>query len=281
VRRKLAVHLLWHGFSEYYSRQLTAAIRGSYDTLVTYRKDVDCGEFDAVYCFFPYLGRVPACGPGKLVKSVWERGEYGHAKDAGVVLAHSTQTYERVAAQRRYAGRARYLPWGVNPEHFEPQPFPLGERVVGWAGTPANGRKRFEELEAAMKEAGAIFKPNLCTTRRGRVTGPYASTQDMPWYYRQVHVYACASKSEGFGFPLLEAAACGRAVVTFDVGCARDLMETGAGVVIVEDFDEMKEAVMGIDHEELGRRSARAVREHWAWDAVAPRWLEVLEEVGA
>lgn len=274
--RELAVRLAWRNFSEYYAREMAWAIRDRYRTLVTYG-DLDWGPFDVVYCFFASSHDLD-CKLEKVAQSVWEPTESG--KRAGTVLAHTTRAYERT--RRRYGGRARYLPWGVNPGYFQPQPFPgRGEVVVGWAGVPGLGRKRFSELRDAVALLdGAVFKPNECVVRRGIVKGPYASVEDMPWYYRTIDVYACASHSEGFGFPLLEAAACGRGIVTFDVGCARDLLETGAGVVIVESFDEMREAIVSVDWREMGRRSAEAVAEHWTWERVGPLWAHVLDGVG-
>ncbi|NIP84987.1 MAG: glycosyltransferase [Planctomycetales bacterium] len=136
-------------------------------------------------------------------------------------------------------------------------------------------------MEAALKATpGVTWRPNLSSTWRGRQVGPYDSVADMPDYYRQIHIYANASAWEGFGFPFLEAAACGRAVVTTDVGCARDLLDSGAGVVLVEDLEALGAAVVGVDYEELGARSAQAVRAAWTWETRAQDWMGVLDGAG-
>ncbi len=276
--RKLAVWLLWNNFSEYYVRQLAGAISERYETTVTY-EPLDWSAFDLVYCFFPYPNRRPDCERGKIVKSVWEPHEFGHAEDAGLVLTHSRRVYERVVG--RYKERAVYLPWAVNSCQFCPQPFPEEGRVVGWAGNYANPRKCYPQMEAALKATpGVTWRPNLSSTWRGRQVGPYDSVADMPDYYRQIHIYANASAWEGFGFPFLEAAACGRAVVTTDVGCARDLLDSGAGVVLVEDLEALGAAVVGVDYEELGARSAQAVRAAWTWETRAQDWMGVLDGAG-
>lgn len=140
-------------------------------------------------------------------------------------------------------------------------------------------RKQYDKLKEVVESIpGVEFKPNLTRTNGGRTHGPY-EMQDMGQYYAQIHIYVCASIYEGFSFPILEASACGRPVVTFDVGCARDLKDSGAGIWIVQSFNEMRAAIdEGIDYRLQGERSAEAIRLHWAWDKMAPRWLEMLDD---
>ena len=283
-KRKLAIWLAWANFSEYYSRQLAAVIAPEWETTVTYHP-LDWSEFDVVMPFFPGPNRNPDCPREKIVKFVWEPHEFGWAQDAGTVCAASMSVYERIV--KRYGARTQYLPWGVNPEHFYPQPQPQEPLpVAGWCGQYKNPRKQYPRLEQEMADISQAvrFYPNLSQTEGGRQTGKY-TLEEMHEYYRQINVYVCASASEGFGFPLLEAAACGRAVVTFDVGCARDLEHTGAGVVIVKDWEELRRVVQELNifriaYEMLGGASAAAVQRAWTWPVLKPRWLEVLNDAG-
>jgi len=103
----------------------------------------------------------------------------------------------------------------------------------------------------------------------------------MHQYYAGIHVYVCGSASEGFHFPFLEAAACGRAIVTFDVGCARDLLDTGAGIVIVDSFAEMVDAVRAVNWRAFGTDSGDAVRGYWTWDVLRQGWIDALDMVGS
>lgn len=276
--RKLAIWLNWANFSEYHSQQLAEAIGDQYQTTITYRP-LDWAEYDLVMPFFPGPNRQPDCERKKIVKFVWEPHELGWAHDAGTVCVASTPVREW--ALKRYP-ECILLPWGVNPAHFQPaaRHRAHGPVVVGWAGHPDNPRKRFGELEAALADVqGLEFRPNKTHMREGQQLGAY----DLPGiadYYHDIDVYACASYREGFGFPLLEAAACGRAIVSFDVGIACDLKNSGAGVVIAKDFDEMVEALLNADLDELGLSSGRAVAEHWTWDVLGDRWLEVFNHAG-
>lgn len=278
MSRKLAIWLSWHNFSEYYSRQLAQAIESDYETTITYNA-LDWKKFDVVMPFFPHCR--PGCDPGKIVKCLWEPHEFGMVKPGTrVILASSTSVYERI--EPKYGDRVRLVRWGVNLDHFWPQPFPETEAIrVGWAGLRDNPRKQFPALKECVESIGdqVKFQPNEAWMTQGKVHGKY--TLKTIWrYYAQIHVYACGSASEGFGFPLLEASACGRPVVTFDVGVARDLQATGAGIVIVDSYEEMKEAIRRVDYRRLGAKSAEAVRQRWLWPHLRNRWLEVLAAAG-
>jgi len=279
MSRKLAIWLSWHNHSEYYSRMLAKVLRPEYETTITY-KALDWSQFDVVMPYFPGPHRNPECERGKIVKFIRAYHEAGWARDAATVCAPSLPILERI--EKRYKQGVHLLHWGVNPEHFHPQPWPEGDRlIVGWAGQYKNPYKRFDELKAQIDTLDGVgFVPALShTARGGRQSGEYKVSK-MARYYRRIHVYVCGSSWEGLCFPLLEACACGRPVVTFDVGVARDLKRTGAGVVIVDDWDALKRAVRSVDWMALGAASAEAVHRHWLWSRLRARWLEVLDGAG-
>jgi len=282
MTRKLAIWLKWQNFSEYHSRQLGAVLEPEYETTVTYRP-LDWSEFDVVMPFFPGGDRNPDCPREKIVKFVWEPHEFGWARDAGIVCAASSSVYERIAP--RYGERARLLPWGVNPAHFQPQPWPQSDTLrVGWCGQWKNPRKQYAKLgELVQSIPSAEWCPNMTEMVKGKGQHGAYTMETMHQYYASIHVYACASSSEGFCFPLLEATACGRPVVTFDVGVARDLKASGAGVVVVDDWDLMRaflKVMTANDCLTLGSLSTRATAQAWTWCKLKERWLEVLNSAG-
>jgi glycosyltransferase involved in cell wall biosynthesis len=269
-RVKVAAWLSWAHWSEYYARQLGYALAPECEFTITYQP-LDWAEFDKVFCFFPGPNRDPDCPREKIVKCVWEPHESAWATDARTVIACSTLVYDRL---RSLYSNLQYIPFCVNKTHFCPQPFIAKPRTIGWAGNCRNPRKRFEELVWTVQDAGLIFHPSLFYLKSGRMVAQRTSEQ-MHRYYRGVHLYACASHGEGFHMPFIEAAACGRGIVTFDVGCARDLAAAGAGVVIVKDFREMETALVLADYVELGKKSARAIYGNFLWEHWRDAWLGV------
>lgn len=273
--KKLAILLAWDNFSEYHSRQLATAIAGEWDTTVTYEV-LNWDEFDLVMPFFSHRQVNADCK--KIIRPLWEPHEFGFASGAETVIAPSQAVYNRL--KDNGWSRLVHLPWGINTSDFAPQPFPPAYPLrVGWCGLPMLERKQYDRLADVIDSiSGVDFLPNLCATTSGKTHGPY-EMHDMWQYYARIHIYVCASVYEGFGFPLLEASACGRPVITFDVGCARDLEQSEAGILIVQSFDEMITTIAnGIDYQLYGQESRDAVISRWSWDVMGPRWLEMLDE---
>jgi glycosyltransferase involved in cell wall biosynthesis len=274
--KSLAIWLSWADFLEYHSSQLAAAISPYYTTTTTYLP-LDWSNFDVVFA-------VP--GPNQssphthnMVRVAWERLELAWARRSACMLVACTPTLH--LAHSKGITDCLLLPWGINQSHFSPAPPPLaGKIVVGWSGRYKNPRKRYPQVAATFQDVPNVtFFPSLSDMHLGRQTGLYTLPAIAQDYYAYIDVLVCGSTYEGFCFPLLEAAAVGRAIISFDVGIARDLQATGAGVVIVDTFDEMREAVLTCDLKALGHMSAEAVAAHWTWETLAPRWLEVLNAV--
>jgi len=274
--RKLAVLLSWKNQAEYYMQELARVISNQYETTISYH-ELDFTGFDVVFTYFASSN--PVGVDDKLVKRFAAFHEVGGCKWGKVNVVSCTLMLERML---QHGSEVLLTPLGVNPEHFYPRPFPQTPKLrVGWAGPPT-WPKRLEKLEALLETLpGVEFVPAIWRGTAGIYKGPY-ETKDMGQYYAGIHVYVCSSSSEGFCCPILEASACGRPVVTFDVGVARDLKAVGAGITIIEDKDDFRalgEAISSIDYQKLGGQSAEAVREHWLWEKVKFKWLEAFARI--
>ncbi|WP_269851769.1 glycosyltransferase [Methanosarcina horonobensis] len=51
------------------------------------------------------------------------------------------------------------------------------------------------------------------------------SDEDLPFYYAACDVYATCSLLEGFNMPLVEAQACGKPVVAFNIGPHKEVVK--------------------------------------------------------
>ncbi len=113
----------------------------------------------------------------------------------------------------------------------------------------------------------------------------YADRGDLPYIYRMADVFIFPSLYEGFGFPPLEAMACGTPVVTSGRGA---LAETTGGAATMVDPDDVEQTTAGVllmlnDWRlrdacvEAGLKRSR----QFTWTAAARATLSVYEEVAA
>ena len=103
--------------------------------------------------------------------------------------------------------------------------------------------------------------------------------------YSGCAIWFCASRSEGFGMPLLEAAACGCVVVSTNCGGPNDFLKSGTNGVIVEsqDSDSMVGAIVNIleskSEQELLAEEAIKTAGVFSWSSAACQMENVLESV--
>lgn len=103
---------------------------------------------------------------------------------------------------------------------------------------------------------------------------------DLPGIYGASSVFAYPSLYEGFGFPVLEAMACGTPVVTSNVSSLPEL--TGNDAVLV-DPEDIKSIASGIKKALLKRddliKKGFAQAKLFTWEATAKQTLEVYEKI--
>ncbi len=285
--KTIAALQAWNNFSEYYATKVGEIVKGEYEMTITYNQDIKfLNSFDIVWSFFPQFpksnnDKSDHTLDSKLVKTFWEPHEIGW--DRGKVnVACSTYAYRDLL---REVPNALFAPLGVATDAFFPKQFTNEKVTVGWAGEKNNDRKQFNLLDEMMRTIDEVtFKPNITKCVGGYYVGAYKDVPDMINYYNSIDIYVCASAGEGFGLPLLEASACGRPVVTFDVGISRELKHDGAGIIIVDDFTEMKKAIIELAKDKnkiksLGNKSRETVLEYWQWSMMTNYWLRVFNSI--
>jgi len=167
---------------------------------------------------------------------------------------------------------------GVDLELFKPMPLPQ-EFTVGWAGNNMYEVQRLGDLKGVrlIKEACRLLRVPLVI--QDRQEGMMLHT-DMPeGFYREISCYCCASESEGTPNTVMEALACGRTVVSTNVGQVPKLVQPGrTGFIVGRTVGAL---ITGIeDARQLGPRVKECSdsMKPWSWRKKALAYGAVIGE---
>lgn len=156
-----------------------------------------------------------------------------------------------------------------------------------------NPRTALEVLKTAKEQSGAEFQTVVFGPREGvQATGGeeswrcvnlrcagYVPKSELAMLYRNAKLLLLPSLYEGFGLPLLEAMACGCAVVCSDGGALAEVAANGAQVFNPADLSGMANAVAGLlcVEEELRRWREAALRRslEFSWHKAARETISV------
>jgi glycosyltransferase involved in cell wall biosynthesis len=160
---------------------------------------------------------------------------------------------------------------------------PLSELVVGWVGNSAWGKSQggdpkgyhrlFRPAIEILERRGVPVKVRLADAQAERI-----AFEQMPSFYRSIHVLACTSAAEGTPNPVLEAMACGVAVVSTDVGIVRDAFGPLQAQYILNDMtpdtlaDALQRLSSDVDRYESLCAENVAAAAGWSWEEAVKGW---------
>jgi len=160
-----------------------------------------------------------------------------------------------------------------------------GNLVVGWAGSTKY---------ADLKGLDSVIRPaieglegvELSLAVEGEEEGPGARSfahEEMHEFYNSIDVYLCASSSEGGPLPVLEAAACGRAVISTKVGIVPELIEHERSGFLVERSPAAFRAAIEVlrdersKTQEMGLCAREEVERCWDWSVKIDDYIAFFE----
>ena len=284
------------------TRALTAALAEQYRLVTRYRSEVSEADLDAADLVLVYYWLVidqlshlkrafhrvrdrlmiGVCSEYEL-EGAWRRpGLRMLSTLPRAIFANNLKLTKQLEAT---LGReVFYTPNGVDTSFFRPAPAPPPSAPlrVGWAGSLKNQSSAHRGVhEFIVPAVAAIEGVELCLAAR---EDRWRNAEEMRAFYQSLHVYVCASRSEGTPNPCLEAAACGLPIVTTPVGNMPELIRDGEnGLFVVRDVDDIAAKLRRLRddpelREQMGR-AARAAVEAWDWRHQAPRYAQMFQAV--
>ncbi len=117
---------------------------------------------------------------------------------------------------------------------------------------------------------------------RVRFLGPVAAS-DLPVLYGGAEVFVSLSRAEGFGFPPLEAMACGCPVMVSDSGSSPETVGVSGTLVSPDDEEHVAGTLLGMlgnsTQKEHARKAGIAQAQRFTWEKTATRTLSVYREL--
>lgn len=158
-----------------------------------------------------------------------------------------------------------YTPFGVDHLLFKPHTKPSDTpHIFGWVGNHKREVKRFKEIEEVFSNLNVNLELKVVTQ------GSRFSRVQMVDFYNSVGTVICFSSSEGTPNPILEAAACGRSIISTRVGNIPELTSGLDSIQIVEDKIQLEKAILrnlqnpNILNQE-GSFLRQQVDQYWNW----------------
>lgn len=176
---------------------------------------------------------------------------------------------QQLAAEMPHGRPVFVVEDGVDCSVFTPQPLPE-VFTVGWAGDTASGAGDPKGVAIIRRASELAGVPLVLADRRSNPV-PHEA---MPAWYGGISAYCCASDAEGTPNPVLEALACGRPVVSTDVGVVGRVVTPACGRIVARTPEAIAAALGELRAADLAAMgaAARAAAETFDWPVKAEAW---------
>lgn len=213
-------------------------------------------------------------------------------KRADAILAGTQSAAREVASEFALGDKLETIEYWIDVLSYRPsEPREIGKRVL-WVGNMSL-RKGADMLPAFRRCLDPSIELNIVGGRRAEGAGlerlganvkvwPRLSEAELIRLYQDCDVTVSLSRHEGFGYTALEAMACGRPVVAFDVTGIRDVVQHGTTGLLchVDDVGAVAGACERLLSEprtwqQMGASARSRAVEHFAPERAARRYIDV------
>lgn len=174
-----------------------------------------------------------------------------------------------------------YVPNGVDEEIFQPfKPIDKdGPLIAGHVGKRCPQKHQDDIILPAIAAAGVESTTNLndYTIKR-----PYC---EMAEVYQNMDVFLVASEEDGTPNPALEAAACGRPIISNRIGNMPEFIKDGYNGFLLDSMkvdkyiEKLKYLKKNRDHLiEMGKNARKTVEEGWTWKHQAENYRKMFKK---
>ena len=194
------------------------------------------------------------------------------------VHANSIMLLEEI---KKFNPNTHYVPNGVDEKLFHPvKPIlPFDELIVGHVGKKCKEKGQSQIIEPAILKSGARSYVN---TNDYRNKLPYCQ---MWQKYQDFDIFIVASDEDGTPNPALEAAACGRPIISNRIGNMPEFIIDGYnGFLVEKNIDAYVQKIKWcMNHKEevmrMGMNARKTIEEGWTWKIQSEKYREMFREV--
>lgn len=196
---------------------------------------------------------------------------------AGAVLTANNKLFSQFSTLHH---TVFLTPGGTDTSFYVPASTILNRKpVVGWAGSRSNfgyAYRGLDMLTEACEAAGLAFRPAF------REDHWRSATEMRDYYQHEIDIYADMSVFAGRQNGLLEAGACGKALIATGAGISEMLLdEKDAGFLVERNTDALKAALLSCAQNpaQYGAAARRKVEQAWSWEIQVPLFQHAFEQL--
>ena len=270
------------------SLELKKHLSDDFDIYVKYHGDKIANNYDVYFTFgynyidIPELKNIPKV---KKITGITAHRPIGllepKMKLAGAVHANSKLLYNDLLQMH---DNVYYLPNGVDEELFSYQQISPtttnGKIVIGHVGKLSPLKGQYDIIEPSVKKAKCLYHPNY-----NNHTGALPHKSMPGSVYKQMDALIIASIEDGTPNPALEAAACGRTIISNHIGNMPEFIEDGVnGFLVPREVDSYVEKIEWLSNNrdeliEMGLEARKTIEEGWTWKIQAENYRKMLWDV--